>query len=30
VVKNITEIEDTLVNQALARAVHKNYICYIQ
>ena len=29
-VKNITEIEDTLVNQALARAVHKNYICYIQ
>jgi len=29
-VKNITEIDDTLVNQALARAVHKNYICYIQ
>ena len=29
-VKNITEIEDTLVNQTLARAVHKNYICYIQ
>lgn len=29
-VKNITEINDTLVSQALARAVHKNYICYIQ
>ena len=29
-VKNITEIEDSLVNQTLARAVHKNYICYIQ
>ncbi len=29
-VKNITEIEDTLVNQTLARAVHKNYICYVQ
>jgi len=30
IIKNITEIEDTLVNQTLARAVHKNYICYIQ
>ncbi|GAA4469049.1 hypothetical protein GCM10023093_27930 [Nemorincola caseinilytica] len=29
-VKNITEIDDSLVNQALARAVHKNYICYVQ
>ncbi len=29
-VKNITEIEDTLVNQTLARSVHKNYICYVQ
>lgn len=29
-VKNITEIEDSLVNQTLARPVHKNYICYIQ
>lgn len=29
-VKNITEIDDSLVNQTLARAVHKNYICYIQ
>jgi len=29
-VKNITEIEDSLVNQTLARAVHKNYICYMQ
>lgn len=29
-VKNITEIENSLVNQALARSVHKNYICYIQ
>jgi len=27
--KNITEIDDSLVNQALARAVHKNYICYV-
>src|ERR1700728_4533347 len=25
-IKNITEIEDTLVNQTLARGVHKNYI----
>lgn len=29
-VKNITEIEDALVNQTLARAVHKKYVCYIQ
>ena len=29
-VKNITEIDDSLVNQTLARAVHKNYICFIQ
>ena len=29
-VKNITEIDDSLVNQTLARAVHKNYICYIE
>ena len=29
-IKNITEIDDSLVNQTLARAVHKNYICYIQ
>jgi uncharacterized protein len=29
-VKNITEIEDSLVDQTLARAVHKNYICYVQ
>ncbi len=29
-VRNITEIEDTLVNLTIAGAVHKNYICYIQ
>ena len=29
-IKNITEIDDSLVNKALARAVHKNYICYVQ
>jgi len=29
-IKNITEIDNPLVNQTLARAVHKNYICYIQ
>jgi len=29
-IKNITEIDDSLVNQTLARAVHKNYICYVQ
>ena len=27
---DISEIEDPLVNQALARPVHKNYICFIQ
>ena len=30
IVKNITEIDDSLVNQTLARAVHKSYICYTQ
>ena len=30
VAKNITEINDTLVNNALAGAIHKNYICYTQ
>lgn len=30
IIKNITEIEDSLVNQTLAKAVHKNYICYMQ
>jgi hypothetical protein len=29
-VKNITEIDDSMVNQALAKVVHKNYICYAQ
>jgi hypothetical protein len=29
-IKNITEIDDSLVNQTLARAVHKNYICFAQ
>jgi len=29
-IRNITEIDDSLVNQTLARAVHKNYICYIE
>ncbi len=29
-IKNITEIDDSLVNQTLARAVHKNYICFVQ
>jgi uncharacterized protein len=28
-VKNITEIEDSLVNQTLARSVTKKYVCYI-
>lgn len=28
-VKNITEIDNALVNQTLARPVHKNYICYL-
>lgn len=27
-IKNITEIENSLVNQTLAKAVHKNYVCY--
>src|SRR5690606_28395561 len=27
--KDISEIDDPLVNQALARPVHKNYICYL-
>jgi len=27
-VRNITEIDDSLVTQTLARPVHKNYICY--
>ena len=30
IIKNITEIEDSLVNHTLAKAVHKNYICYMQ
>jgi len=29
IIKNITEIDDSLVNQTLARAVHKNYICFV-
>jgi len=29
-IKNITEIDNSLVTQTLARAVHKNYICYVQ
>lgn len=29
-VKDISEIENPVVNQALAMPVHKNYICYIQ
>lgn len=28
-VRDISEVEDPLVTQALARPVHKNYICYI-
>ncbi|MFI5195676.1 MAG: HD domain-containing protein [Chitinophagales bacterium] len=28
-IKNITEIDNSLVNQTLARAVHKNYICFV-
>ena len=28
-IKNITEMDDSLVNQTLARAVHKNYLCFI-
>lgn len=29
-VKDISEIENPLVNQALARPVHKNYLCYLR
>jgi hypothetical protein len=29
-VKDISEVEDSLVNQALAKLVLKNYICYVQ
>jgi hypothetical protein len=29
-VRNISEIEDSLVNQTIARSVHKHYICYIK
>lgn len=29
-VRKISEVDDPLVNQALARPVHKNYICYLQ
>lgn len=29
-VRDISQIDDPLVNQALARPVHKNYICYIR
>lgn len=28
-IKNITEIDNPLVNQTLARPVHKSYICYL-
>lgn len=28
-VKDISEIDNPIVNQALARPVHKNYICYV-
>ncbi len=28
-IKNITEMDDSLVNQTLAKAVHKNYLCFI-
>jgi len=28
-IRDISEVEDPLLNQALARPVHKNYICYI-
>lgn len=28
-VKDISEIDDPLVNQTLARPVHKNYLCYV-
>jgi HD superfamily phosphohydrolase len=29
-IRNITELDDTLVNQTVARAIHKNYICFVQ
>lgn len=29
-VRDISEVEDALVNTTLARPVHKNYICYLQ
>jgi hypothetical protein len=29
-VKDISEIDNPLVNQALARPVHKNYLCYLR
>jgi HD superfamily phosphohydrolase len=29
-VKDISEIDNPLVNQTLARPVHKNYICYVE
>lgn len=29
-VRDISEVENALVNQTLARPVHKNYICYLQ
>lgn len=29
-IKDISEIDNPIVNQALARPVHKNYICYIK
>ncbi len=29
-VRNISEIEDSLVNQTIARSVHKGYICYVK
>jgi len=29
-IKDISEIDNPLVNQALARPVHKNYLCYIR
>ena len=28
-IKNITEIDNSLINQTLARPVHKNYICFL-
>ena len=29
-VKDISEIDNSLVTQTLARPIHKNYICYLQ